>query len=56
MYPFGEDPWDYANQIPSETDKSGLDAHSAYWDEDNPSKEGISKVITGQYDDVPIND
>lgn len=56
IYPFGEDPWDYANQIPSETDKSGLDAHSAYWDEDNPSKEGISQVITGQYDDVPIDD
>lgn len=55
-YPFGEDPWDYANQIPSETDKSGLEAHSAYWDEGNPAREGISQVITGQYDDVPIDD
>lgn len=35
---------------------SGLAAHSAYWDDGNPSRRGIAGIITGNYHLVPADD
>jgi len=34
----------------------GLAAHSAYWDDGNPSRRGIAGIITGNYHLVPADD